>query len=68
MRSAIILAHDVCAGSSSWYGTIEPLADDGYRIIAWANLSRSVRVPHAAGVNRELPTFLREPARVGAVA
>ena len=68
MRPVVITAHDVCAGSPSWCGTIGPLAGDGCRITAWASLSRSVRVPGAAAVNRELPTFLRGPARVGAVA
>lgn len=42
MKPTIILVHGAFAESSSWNGVIEPLADDGHRVIAWANPLHSV--------------------------
>lgn len=48
MKPTIILVHGAYADSSSWNRVIEPLAADGYRVIAWANPLRSVATDAAA--------------------
>lgn len=48
MNSTIILAHGAYADSSSWNGVIDPLADAGHRVVAWANPLRGVAADAAA--------------------
>jgi pimeloyl-ACP methyl ester carboxylesterase len=48
MKPTIILVHGAYADSSSWSGVIEPLANDGHRVIAWANPLRGVATDAAA--------------------
>ena len=49
MSPTVVLVHGAYADSSSWNNVIEPLARDGYRVIAWANPLRGIAAD-AAGL------------------
>jgi pimeloyl-ACP methyl ester carboxylesterase len=50
MKPTIILVHGAYAESSSWNDVIEPLLDEGHRVIAWAVPLRGIAAD-AAGLN-----------------
>jgi pimeloyl-ACP methyl ester carboxylesterase len=48
MKPTIILVHGAYAESSSWDGLIDPLLDQGHRVVAWANPLRGLATDAAA--------------------